>query len=161
MEEPEPDLGPVQFPPGPRTCPDGHAPPGRPGPRFPPVVAPAPVVEFALNVLPLPCVAEEVPAEPVVVYPCVVVEKPVELCPDVAPVEPIPVPDNDLVEPVVEPFTRVEEELPSERVPVPDKDLVDVEDVPLPVPVVELEVAPLPRVLAELEPPPELEPEDE
>ena len=45
VELPVPVLGPVQ-PFGPRTCPDGHAPPGRPGPLWPPVVAPEPQTPF-------------------------------------------------------------------------------------------------------------------
>ncbi len=46
VELPVPVFGPVQFPPGPRTCPDGHVPPGRPGPLWPPVVAPEPQTPF-------------------------------------------------------------------------------------------------------------------
>lgn len=45
VELPVPDFGPVQ-PFGPRTCPDGHAPPGRPGVLWPPVVAPEPQTPF-------------------------------------------------------------------------------------------------------------------
>ncbi len=45
VELPVPVFGPVQ-PFGPRTCPDGQAPPGRPGPLWPPVVAPEPQTPF-------------------------------------------------------------------------------------------------------------------
>jgi hypothetical protein len=45
VELPVPVFGPVQ-PFGPRTCPDGHAPPGRPGVLWPPVVAPEPQTPF-------------------------------------------------------------------------------------------------------------------
>lgn len=45
-----PVFGPVQ-PFGPRTCPDGHAPPGRPGPLLPPVVDPEPQTPFTYPVV--------------------------------------------------------------------------------------------------------------
>lgn len=45
VELPVPVFGPV-HPFGPRTCPDGHAPPGRPGLLLPPVVAPEPQTPF-------------------------------------------------------------------------------------------------------------------
>jgi hypothetical protein len=128
-------------------------------------------VEFALKVLPPPCVVEEVPAEPVVAYPCVdwtLMLVWVWAGGQRGPMQLGPLGPPDFMRFVLAWLREVEpilpcvvEELAVEPLPVPDKDLVDPEVVPLPAPVVELEVAPLPRVFAELEPPPEPEPEDE
>ena len=78
VELPVPVFGPVQ-PFGPRTCPDGHAPPGRPGVLWPPVVAPEPQTPFTYPVVQGTGVVGGPPAE--FVMECAVSEVPPEALP--------------------------------------------------------------------------------